>query len=157
FENNRSAKARLFGFSKDDADTRLIFYDASGAVLFDSREPGVAGRDDSRLLEVRQALLGKYGSRWELDPNVNRVNLYSTLPVWAGARVVGAVTIVKPTVRSRQAIIRALSELAIPGLAAITIATLLAYMLSAYLTQIVGGLATRAERVAAGEADVKLE
>src|SRR5262249_40278506 len=81
----------------------------------------------------------------------------STLPVWSGARVVGAVTIVKPTVRSRQAIIRALRELAIPGLAAITIATLLAYMLSAYLTQIVGGLATRAERVAAGEVDVKLE
>jgi two-component system sensor histidine kinase CreC len=67
------------------------------------------------------------------------------------------VTIVKPTLRSRLAIIRALRELALPGLAAVTVATLLAYVLSAYLTRIVGGLATRAERVAAGEADVKLE
>ncbi len=157
FENNRSTKARLFGFSKDDADTRLIFYDGTGAVVFDTQQLEVAGRDDSRQLEVRQALQGRYGSRWELDPKANRVNLYSTLPVWSGARVVGAVTIVKPTVRSRLAIIRALRELAVPGLAAVTIATLLAYVLSAYLTRIVGGLATRAERVAAGEADVKLE
>ncbi len=157
FENNRSTKARLFGFSKDDADTRLIFYDGEGAVLFDTEQLDAAGRDDSRLLEVRQAMLGRYGSRWELDPKAGRVNLYSTLPVWSGARVVGAVTIVKPTVRSRLAIIRALRELAVPGLAAVTIATLLAYVLSAYLTRIVGGLASRAERVAAGEADVKLE
>jgi two-component system, OmpR family, sensor histidine kinase CreC len=157
FENNRSTKARLFGFTKDDADTRLIFYDAKGAVIYDTWNLETAGRDDSNLLEVRQAMQGRYGSRWELDPKSNRVNLYSTLPVWSGAQVVGAVTIVKPTVRSRLAIIRALRELAIPGLAAVTIATLLAYVLSAYLTRIVGGLAARAERVAAGEADVKLE
>ncbi len=157
FESSRSTKARLFGFTKDDADTRLIFYDAKGVVLYDTQQVRQSGRDDRQLLEVRQALQGRYGSRWQLDPNSNRVNLFSTLPVWTGASIVGAVTIVKPTLRSRLAIIRALRELALPGLAAVTIATLLAYVLSAYLTRIVGGLATRAERVAAGETDVRLE
>ena len=157
FESSRSTKARLFGFTKDDADTRLIFYDAKGVVLYDTQRTGESGRDDGQMLEVRQALQGRYGSRWQLDPKSNRVNLYSTLPVWSDARVVGAVTMVKPTVRSRLAIVRALRELALPGLAAVTMATLLAYVLSAYLTRIVGGLATRAERIAAGETNVRLE
>ncbi len=157
FEGNRSTKARLFGFAKEDADTRLIFYDAQGIVLFDTLRPSETGRDDSKYLDVWRALRGQYGSRWERDFDANRVNLFSTLPVWSGPTIAGAVTIMKPTIRSRIAIIRALRELAVPGVAAVGVATLLAYVLSGYLTRIVGGLATRAEAIAQGEPGVTLE
>ncbi len=157
FESNRSTKARLFGFSKEDADTRIVFYDPRGAILYDTQNPGETGFAEGRQVEVWQALQGRYGSRWAVDSPGARVNLFSTLPVWSGAQIAGAVTIVKPTVRSRIAIIRALRDLLVPGLAAIAMATLLAYVLSAYLTGIVGGLAERAERIAAGEAGVVLE
>ena len=157
FEGRGSAKARLFGFTPDEADTRLIFYDGAGRVLHDTFDPSRVGRDEHHNLEVQLALRGRYGSRWELDRPGNRVLIYSTVPVWRDARVAGAVSVVKPTTRLTRFIVRTLRELLWPALGAVCLAAGLAYVLSAYLTGIVRGLAARAERVAAGEPGVRLE
>ena len=157
FEGNRSAKARLFGFTPDEADTRLIFYDGAGRVLHDTFAPARVGQDEHRKLEVRLALSGRYGSRWQLDRAEGRVFIYSTVPVWRDGRVTGAVSVVKPTTRLTRFIVRTLRELLWPALGAVCVAAGLAYVLSAYLTGIVRGLAARAERVAAGEPGVRLE
>jgi len=45
----------------------------------------------------------------------------------------------------------------VPGLIALVLATGMAYVLSAYITRIIWDLASRAERVAAGESNVRLE
>lgn len=152
FEGTRATRARLFGFSKDDTDTRLIFYDRTGALLHDTSRSG----DASPGLDVQRALRGRYGSRWELDGKTGSVNLYSTVPVWDQDDLIGAVSMVKPTGASRRAIIRSLRELILPGIAAVAAATLLAYLLSAYVTGIVAELAERADRVARGEPGVEL-
>lgn len=152
YEGTRATRARLFGFSREEADTRLIFYDRTGALLHDTQRWG----DASPGLDVQRALRGRYGSRWELDAKAGVVNLYSTLPVWDEGDLIGAVSMVKPTASSRRAIIRALRELALPALAAVAASMLLAYLLSAYLTGIVAELAERAERVAKGEPGVEL-
>lgn len=159
FESDRSAKARLFGFTPEEADTRLIFYDAAGRVLHDTLGSARAGRDDHHNLEVRLALAGRYGSRWELEGDRRRVLIYSTVPIWrpSDGRVIGAVSVVKPTDRITRLIVRALRSLLWPALGAVALAAALAYVLSAYLTGIVRGLAGRAERVAAGEGGVRLE
>src|SRR6267154_4640119 len=62
-------KARLFGFTKAEVDTRLLLFDQAGRVIFDTA--GVALHSDfSTWTDVRHALAGQYGSRWELDkPN----------------------------------------------------------------------------------------
>jgi two-component system, OmpR family, sensor histidine kinase CreC len=149
-------KARLFGFTRAEVDTRLLVYDPAGRVLFDTK--GVATNQDySTTPDVRQALAGKYGSRWELDKPHQRVNIYSTLPVFVDGKIVGAVSVAKSTNRIRNFISRSLEGFVVPGLIALILATAMAYVLSAYITRIIRDLASRAERVAAGERNVRLE
>src|SRR5436190_4130972 len=149
-------KARLFGFTRAEVDTRLLVYDPAGRVLFDTK--GVATNQDySRIADVQQALAGKYGSRWELDKPHQRVNIYSTLPVFVDGKIVGAVSVAKSTNRIRNFISRSLQNLLLPGLLALLLATVMAYALSAYITRIICDLASRAERIAAGESNVRLE
>ncbi len=149
-------KARLFGFTRAEVDTRLLVYDPTGRVIFDTK--GVATNQDfSSSTDVRDALKGKYGSRWELDKPHQRVNIYSTLPVFVEGKTVGAVSVAKSTNRIRNFISRSLEGFIVPGLIALVLATGMAYALSAYITRIIWDLAWRAERVAAGESNVRLE
>jgi two-component system, OmpR family, sensor histidine kinase CreC len=149
-------KARLFGFTKAEVDTRLLVYDPAGRVIFDTR--GVAtDQDFSKWTDVAHALKGEYGSRWELDKPHQRVNIYSTLPVFVDGKTVGAVSVSKSTNRIRNFISRSLENLLLPVLIALVLATAMAYALSAYLTRIIWSLAWQAERIAAGEGNVRLE
>lgn len=149
-------KARLFGFTQAEVDTRLLVYDPAGRVIFDTR--GVATNQDfSKWTDVHRALSGEYGSRWELDKLHQRVNIYSTLPVFVEGKIVGAVSVSKSTNRIRNFISRSLENLLLPGLIALILATVMAYALSAYITRIIWALASQAERIAAGESNVRLE
>lgn len=149
-------KARLFGFTKAEVDTRLLVFDRAGQVIFDTA--GVSTNQDfSKWTDVHHALRGQYGSRWELDKPRQRVNIYSTLPVFVDGRIVGAVSVSKSTNRIRNFISRSLYNLLIPGVIALLLATAMAYALSAYITRIIWDLASRAERVAAGDSNVRLE
>jgi two-component system sensor histidine kinase CreC len=149
-------KARLFGFTKAEVDTRLLVYDPGGHVIFDTKG-AATNQDFSRWTDVRHALDGQYGSRWELDKPHQRVNIYSTLPVFVSGKIVGAVSVSKSTNRIRNFISRSLENLLLPGLIALVLATVMAYALSAYITRIIWDLASRAERIAAGESNVRLE
>jgi two-component system sensor histidine kinase CreC len=149
-------KARLFGFTKAEVDTRLLVYDPAGHVIFDTRDTAT-NQDFSKWNDVRHALKGEYGSRWELDKPHQRVNIYSTLPVFVDGKIVGAVSVSKSTNRIRNFISRSLENLLLPGLIALLLAAAMAYMLSAYITRIIWALASQAERIAAGESNVRLE
>ena len=150
-------KARLFGFTKNEVDTRLMFFDRSGRVVFDTDSLAPVGTDFSRWSDVHAALHGQYGSRWELDRPHKRVNLFSTVPVFVNRKIIGAVSISKPTNRVRNFISQQLKHLAIPVAAAVLVAGGLAFLLSAYITHTVASLAGKAERIAAGEPGVELE
>lgn len=149
-------KARLFDFTRAEVDTRLLVYDPSGRVIFDTKG-SATNQDFSKQEDVRQALSGRYGSRWELDKPHQRVHIYSTLPVFVEGKTVGAVSVSKSTNRIRNFISRSLEGFILPGLIALILATAMAYVLSAYITRIIWDLASRAERVAAGESNVRLE
>ena len=149
-------KARLFDFTRAEVDTRLLVYDPAGHVIFDTKGRAT-GQDFSQWTDVRRAFEGQYGSRWELDKPHQRVNIYSTLPVLVDGRIVGAVSVSKSTNRIRNFISRSLQNLLLPGLVALLLAMVMAYALSAYITRIIWDLASRAERIAAGESNVRLE
>lgn len=149
-------KARLFGFTKAEVDTRLLVYDLGGRVIFDTKGT-VTNQDFSQWVDVRRALKGEYGSRWELDKSHQRVNIYSTLPVFVDGKIAGAVSVSKSTNRIRNFISRSLENLLLPGLIALVLAAVMAYALSAYITRIIWSLASQAERIAAGESNVRLE
>lgn len=149
-------KAHLFGFTKNEVDTRVLVFDRKGVVLFDTA--GTATQQDfSKRRDVSHALMGQYGSRWELDRGRQRVNIYSTLPVFVQGRIIGAVSVSKPTNRIRNFISRSLQNLVLPGAVALVLAAATAYALSAYITRIICGLANRAERIAGGERNIRLE
>jgi two-component system sensor histidine kinase CreC len=149
-------KARLFGFTRAEVDSRLLVYDPAGRVIFDTK--GIATNQDfSKWADVSHALKGEYGSRSELDKGHQRVNIYSTLPVFVDGKTVGAVSVSKSTNRIRNFILRSLRGFIWPGVIALVLATAMAYALSAYITRIIWDLAWRAERVAAGESNVRLE
>ncbi len=157
FESYRSAKSRLFGFTPEEADTRLVFYDRAGRVLYDTLDHAQMGRDHSNDLDVRLALAGRYGSRWQLDRQRSRVLIYSTVPVWQRRTLIGAVSVLKPTTRLVHFVVHTIKELLLPLMVATALAAALAYVLSGYLTRIVRSLAMQAERIAAGEGGVRLE
>ncbi|HSV61835.1 MAG TPA: hypothetical protein VLH83_00705, partial [Chthoniobacterales bacterium] len=113
-------KARLFGFTRAEVDTRLLVYDPAGRVIFDTK--GTATNQDfSKAEDVRRALSGRYGSRWELDKPHQRVNIYSTLPVFVEGKTVGAVSVSKSTNRIRNFISRALEGFVWPGVIALVL------------------------------------
>jgi two-component system sensor histidine kinase CreC len=149
-------KARLFGSTKAEVDTRLLIFDKSGRVLFDT-SGAAANQDFSRWRDVRHALLGQYGSRWELDRKRQRVNIYSTLPVFVHGRIIGAVSVSETTNRIRNFISRSLKNMVLPAALALLLAAATAYALSAYITRIIWNLASRAERIATGERNIRLE
>lgn len=148
-------KARVFGFKREETNTRIVFRDRKGRVIFDTGGPS-SGKS-SMTSDVREALTGRYGSRWEKDQAAAQVLLYSSLPVMVDGRVAGAVTVSKSTGRIRGFVARSLIRLLLPAAIALLAATGMAYAMSAYITRIVWSLAHRAERVAAGESNVRLE
>ena len=148
-------KARLFGFDKEEVDFRVLVYDRAGHLLFDTRRDVAPGSDFSGQPDVAAALAGHYGARWEHLGH--GVNLFSTVPVFIRGKVVGVVTVSKPTTRLRTFIFRRLQKLAIPMLVSVVLASGLAFLFSAYLTRTVATLAHKAERIAAGEPGVTLE
>ena len=146
---------RMLGASAPNL--RLVLLDAQGRVLQDSAGELPPGTDRSNFRDIRSALQGDYGSRWEHDPARKAVILFSTVPVIHGGQVSGLVSVAKTTADVRKSIVRSLLDLAVPALIALLLAGLVAYALSTYLTRLLAGLAGRAERVARGEPGVRLE
>lgn len=156
----REIKRRVF---KDlSPNLRIVIYDAQGNVLSDTSGELKAGTSLAEKKDVRNALKGEHGARWIRGIQVDDiyqsvVQLYSTVPVFRDTEVAGAVSVIKSTYDVRRSIWRSLKDLAVPGLIAFLLATLTAYALSSYLTNVITGLARRADRIAAGESGVPME
>lgn len=150
----REIRRRVF---KDlTPDLRVIVYDASGRVIDDTSRifpPGTLVEER----DVQTALKGKYGARWERDHERDTVVLHTTVPFFTEGEVGGAISIVKTTAEVRRSQLRSMKSLAWPALLAFVIAAGASYLLSNYLTRVIMDLASRANRIAAGETGVKLE
>jgi two-component system sensor histidine kinase CreC len=144
-------------FNDPTPNLRVVFFDPQGRVLHDTAGVLVAGTDESGRRDVRAAMDGGYGARWDRGEGDSAVVLHSTIPVMRDGRIVGLVGVVKTTADVRNSVIRSLKDLALPAVLAFLLAALVSYALSTYLTRIIAGLARRAERVAAGEPGVALE
>ena len=147
-----SGSYKDIAFGKDRPfDLELILCDKDGKIIYDTLgRTGLANTAD-----VRKALAGSYGSRWEASEG--SVKLYSTVPVRVQDEIVGTVSAVKPTRRIVIFIRSTLFKFALPATLAFSLAALLAYLISGYITGIVRQLARQAEAIAAGETNLKLE
>src|SRR3954464_4214339 len=68
--HSRVLSARIYDLEKSRVDLQLYITDASGKVVFDTRQPKALGEDYSRFHDVKLTLEGRYGVRATLrDPN----------------------------------------------------------------------------------------
>jgi two-component system sensor histidine kinase CreC len=142
----------IYGFTKTSMDLRIYMTDASGRVVFDS-----SGRDEgadySRWNDVYLTLQGRYGTRTSSDPSTDSAlsTMYVAAPIRYGEKIVGVVSVGKPT-GSVNAFIEASRQKLLAGglvtLAAVLVATLL---LSLMVTRPITRLTAYARSVSRGE------
>ncbi len=90
--------AKIFSFEKRGIDLRVYVTDAQGRVVFDSQHRD-EGKDFSRWNDVARTLRGEYGARSSRDKpgDDNTQVIYVAAPVRRDGRIVGVVTVGKPT------------------------------------------------------------
>ena len=95
----RPLDAQIYTFHKTAVDLRLYLTDAAGRVLYDSDAGRDEGRDYSRWNDVLLTLKGRYGARaTRIDPaDESSLVVHVAAPVRRGDRVVGVVSLGKPT------------------------------------------------------------
>ena len=89
--------AVLWGFHKDQVNTRITITDAQGIVVFDTRGEAV-GQDHSKWNDVVRTLRGEYGARSSaLDPKDPESSvMHVAAPIRDGERIIGALTVSRP-------------------------------------------------------------
>ena len=109
---HREFQAKVFSFNKTAVDLRVYVTDAAGLVVFDSAGRDV-GRDYSQWNDVKRTLLGRYGARSSRAiPGDNRTqSLYVAAPIRQDGRIVGVLSVGKPTTGINQLVVVARQRL----------------------------------------------
>lgn len=96
---SRPLDARVYSFHKTAVDLRVHLTDAGGRVIYDSGGGLNEGRDFSRWNDIARTLQGRYGARaTRLDPEDEAsLVIHVAAPIRAGERVVGVLSVGKPT------------------------------------------------------------
>jgi two-component system sensor histidine kinase CreC len=95
----RELDARIYHLTKTDIDVAVYITDATGRVLFHSKDPSQVGADFSHWRDVRLTLEGGYGARTTLtDPRDETSSvLHAAAPIRVKAKLAGVLTVAKPT------------------------------------------------------------
>jgi two-component system, OmpR family, sensor histidine kinase CreC len=148
----RRLDADIWGVRKESVAHRVYVTDARGIVLLDSTGRDV-GRDFSQWNDVFQTLRGQYGARTtnEVQGDERTAVMYVAAAVRDADRIVGVVTVSKPTSSVQPYIERAQRELLV--LASLFVAAGLAMgaLLSWWLSNSIRRLTRYADAVTAGE------
>ena len=146
--------ARIYSLTKDRVDLRVYVTDPAGVVLYDSVFPPDEGEDYSRWLDVALSLQGKYGARaTRTDPeNEETLVLYVSAPVRAVStdRILGVVSIGKPTASINDLVSVARRRVLLAGLAGGGLIILVGVAFSAWIATPVARLTAYARAVRDG-------
>jgi two-component system sensor histidine kinase CreC len=148
----RNVSARIYELLKARVDLDVYITDEQGKVLFDSRDRATLGADYSHWHDVNRTLSGTYGARVSSnpkDPTLPRL-LYVAAPVMVRGRVVGSLTVVKPTTAVNAFLRSVRPRLIALGALAGGSAMVLALLVSLWVTQQVGRLTRYADEVREG-------
>lgn len=117
---DRRLAAEIYSIRKETIDTRIYVTDAAGRVLYDSDGGRDEGRDYSRWRDVHLTLSGKYGARaTRRDPEQeDTLVIHVAAPIRAGDRVIGVLTLGKPTENVNELVRVAKRRIVWAGLAA---------------------------------------
>jgi two-component system sensor histidine kinase CreC len=148
----RRLDARIWFLKKRDPNMIVYVTDARGIVLYDSRGRDV-GKDYSRWNDVYLTLRGEYGARTTRDSMNDEFSsiMYVAAPIRQGGKVIGVVTVGKPSVAVQPFVERVLGNIKQKGALVILAALALGLLISYWLTFSIRTLTVYAREVKEGK------
>jgi two-component system sensor histidine kinase CreC len=147
----REPGARIFDIRKEQLDFRVYVTDRHGKVVFDSAGRAL-GEDFSPWNDVARALRGEYGARTtrENADDPKSSSMYVAAPVLKNGEIIGALSLVKPTVTLLPYVERMTGRIRSSGLIMLSVSALIGILFCAWLTGSINGLIRYARDVSAG-------
>jgi len=135
----RRFAAQIFGLTKARMDLRVYVTDGGGRVVFDSLGQH-EGQDFRGWRDVNRTLQGEYGARTSLErpDDPSSAVMYVAAPLRVEGRLLGVVSVGKPTGAYRQFVITAREKLLTVGLLSVGSLLLLLLVVSVWVVRPVG-------------------
>ena len=147
----RSPAAHIYDIKKERIDFRVYITDTRGQVVFDSEGQSL-GSDFSRWMDIARALRGEYGARTTRedpdDPGTS--SMYVAAPILWQGKLIGALSLAKPTATLAPYVQRTEQRLRQSGLWMLAASAAIGLLFSAWLTWSIYGLIRYARNVSAG-------
>lgn len=147
----RKFHAVIWSFSKRDPSLIVYITDAAGLVIYDSRGRDV-GKDYSSWNDVFLTLHGQYGTRTTREDPKGEFSsiMYVAAPINSGGRVIGVLTVGKPSVVVQPFVDAAVRNIKQKGVWVLLISVLLGLLVSYWLTLSIRRLTHYAQGVQQG-------
>jgi two-component system sensor histidine kinase CreC len=149
----RSLSARIYDLLKTRVDLRVYITDPVGRLIFDSEAQENVGADYSNFRDVRLTLRGEYGARTtrqDLQDQATAV-LYVAAPVVVAGKIVGSLSVGKPTTNVNTFLKTAKPRIIKIGIISIGAAIFLSLIVSYWLTRPIRRLTQYAHDVRMGK------
>lgn len=132
----RKLEATVYSIHKSNIDLRIYVTDAHGMVLYDSDGGRAEGQDYSRWNDVRLTLKGEYGARaTRTDPKEeSSLVIHVAAPIHSEGRIIGAITLGKPTKNVNELVEVAKRRIVWAGLSGGGLIVLTGFAFSVWLT-----------------------
>ena len=142
--------APIYDFVKTTMDLRIYMTDAAGRVVFDSTGRD-EGADYSRWNDVMLTLQGKYGTRTSTESEMDPFStMYVAAPVRAGEKIIGVVSIGKPTWNVNAIFEQSKRKVVVGGLLTFAAVVLVTLVVSAMVVRPIERLTTYVQSVGRG-------
>ncbi|UCE52644.1 MAG: two-component system sensor histidine kinase CreC [Desulfobacterales bacterium] len=150
---SRSLSARIYNLVKSDVDMRIYITDATGKIIFDSKNKQNVGSDYSNWRDVHLTLKGKYGARFTAEDSEDPTSkvLYVAAPLRVNGNIAGVLTVAKPTTSINNFLKNAKPQIFKVGVLAAGLAILLSYFVSRWITRPIQRLTRYANDISQGK------
>lgn len=149
----RKLNASVYSIHKTNIDLRVYVTNAQGRVLYDSDGGKDEGQDYSRWRDVRHTLLGEYGARaTRTNPSQeSSLVIHVAAPIHSDGRIVGVLTLGKPTKNVNDLVEVAKHRIIWAGLAGGSLIIITGFAFSVWLTTPIERLTAYARAVRDGK------
>jgi len=150
---HRNPNAQIYSLLKTDIDLRIYVTDAAGCVIYDSHHGADEGKDYSQWRDVRLTLAGDYGARGSRTDRDNDASLviHVAAPIRASNKIIGSLTVGKPTRYINELVAVARRRILWAGLAGGALIVFTGFAFSVWLTTPIERLTTYARAVRDGK------
>jgi len=150
---HRTLDARIYSILKTGIDLRIYVTNTTGRVIYDSDHGTDEGKDYSQWRDVRLTLAGEYGARGSrAEPGEeSSLVIHVAAPIRSNGKIVGALTVGKPTHNINELVAVAKRRILWAGVAAGALVVFTGFAFSVWLTTPIERLTAYARAVRDGK------